>query len=321
VLDDLSWSLSITDEDKNAISMNAEILMEFPISDENSNGGRLNAHINNTPVAVMLQDDVAYVRISETGTISFRPYYSVSVSTDGNGDMIVASEKAEEGSSVKLITHLEQGWELASLTISVNGGEAVSLELTGDTFVMPQGDVVIHAVFAEADYEVIFMANGMEISRKTYRYGDIVEIPDMTENLIVTKDKSTFTFSGWDSEISAVKGDIVYTAVYTEGDASDDFDSDYRGNVLFNVILPIFAGLFTLGIAAVIFLVIRKKKYGKGIKGLGGDISRWSKSAWSAIKKTTLLVACKMKDLGKTIIRMGKSAWAAIKKICSSRKK
>ena len=65
------------------------------------------------------------------------------------------------------------------------------------------------------DYTVTFRDwDGTEISKDTYHYGDAVSVPDDPQR--AADDIYTYSFAGWDKEISAsCTGDVVYTATYT----------------------------------------------------------------------------------------------------------
>ncbi len=282
----LTWEFKITDDSGKNIFLGSDILLALPVAQTEANGGKLAGRVNGVSVGVTVQDGVAYLRLKDVGDITLRPYYSVTVSTQGNGNMSTEKGIAEVGSQVKLNTVLEQGWEIGTLVISVNGGQEKELTLTNGAFIMPNGDVAIRAEFVEADYEIVFVANGVEISRETYRYGDTVKVPDMTGKDIITEGDKTLAFVGWDSVVSSAKEDIVYTARYEERTLGDNpYQSPYNSDKMFTVVLPIVATVFTLGLAAFLFLFIRKKKYGKGIKDLKTDIPRWTKIAGKRLKR------------------------------------
>ena len=65
------------------------------------------------------------------------------------------------------------------------------------------------------DYTVRFLnEDGSVISEETYHYGDDVVIP---ANPAKAADETyTYTFAGWDKEVTSVKGNADYTAVYTD---------------------------------------------------------------------------------------------------------
>ena len=65
------------------------------------------------------------------------------------------------------------------------------------------------------DYTVTFRDwDGTELSKETYHYGDAVSVPDAPQR--AADDIYTYSFAGWDREISAsCTGDVVYTATYT----------------------------------------------------------------------------------------------------------
>ena len=78
-------------------------------------------------------------------------------------------------------------------------------------------DVVYKALY-EAEYinyTVRFLnEDGSVISENTYHYGDDVAVP---ENPTKTADETyTYVFAGWDKEVTSVKGNVDYTAVFTD---------------------------------------------------------------------------------------------------------
>ncbi len=77
------------------------------------------------------------------------------------------------------------------------------------------GDKVYTAVFTAQfiDYTVTFKNdNGAVLSQQTYHYGDTVVIPAQPTK--AADETYTYSFAGWDSTVTTVTGDVVYTAVY-----------------------------------------------------------------------------------------------------------
>ena len=65
------------------------------------------------------------------------------------------------------------------------------------------------------DYTVRFLnEDGSVISEATYHYGDNVVVP--ADPAKETDEKYTYTFAGWDKEVTSVKENVDYTATYTE---------------------------------------------------------------------------------------------------------
>ena len=64
------------------------------------------------------------------------------------------------------------------------------------------------------EYTVIFAdEDGTELSKATYHYGDEVAIPAAPEK--AADNTYTYTFAGWDKEVTDCAGDATYTATYT----------------------------------------------------------------------------------------------------------
>ncbi len=78
------------------------------------------------------------------------------------------------------------------------------------------GDKIYTAVYDETyiDYTVVFENwNGETISTETYHYGDPVNAPAAPSK--ESDNVYTYSFAGWDSDVTACGGDKVYRAVFT----------------------------------------------------------------------------------------------------------
>ena len=78
-------------------------------------------------------------------------------------------------------------------------------------------DVVYKAVYEPSyiDYTVRFLnEDGSVISEATYHYGEDVVVP--ADPAKAADETYTYTFAGWDKEVTSVKGNTDYTAVYEE---------------------------------------------------------------------------------------------------------
>ena len=78
-------------------------------------------------------------------------------------------------------------------------------------------DVVYKAVYEPSyiDYTVRFLnEDGSVITEATYHYGEDVVIP--ADPAKEADETYTYTFAGWDKEVTSVKENVDYTATYTE---------------------------------------------------------------------------------------------------------
>ena len=80
-----------------------------------------------------------------------------------------------------------------------------------------KGNTDYKAVYESSyiDYTVRFLnEDGSVITEATYHYGDDVVVPANPAK--ETDEKYTYTFAGWDKEVTSVKENVDYTATYTE---------------------------------------------------------------------------------------------------------
>ena len=78
-------------------------------------------------------------------------------------------------------------------------------------------DVVYKALYEDEyiNYTVRFLnEDGSVISEDIYHYGDDVAVPENPTK--AADEKYTYTFAGWDKEVTSVTGDADYTAVFDE---------------------------------------------------------------------------------------------------------
>ncbi len=80
--------------------------------------------------------------------------HEVVVETDSNGEVEVYPENALEGKEVVLTVKPNEGYELATLTVTyLDGEEEKTVEVTDDKFVMPANDVKVVATFKKIEVE------------------------------------------------------------------------------------------------------------------------------------------------------------------------
>lgn len=79
-----------------------------------------------------------------------KPSYDVTVDQPENGAVELSAKTAKEGQKVIVTVKPDEGFELASLVVADEDGNALKLELSADgtySFEMPAGDVTVHAAF------------------------------------------------------------------------------------------------------------------------------------------------------------------------------
>ncbi len=93
-----------------------------------------------------------------------------------------------------------------------------AMAAVGDSVIPEDGDISIDVPSGPvepAEYTVVFKnEDGTVLSSATYKYGDAVTAP--TEAPTKAEDDiGTYTFTGWDKEVTVCIGNAVYTATYT----------------------------------------------------------------------------------------------------------
>lgn len=119
---------------------------------------------------------------------------------------LVSMPEAPAKEADNYFTYTFAGWD-------TNGDGKVDVKPDGR--LNANDDIVCRAVFDHTyiDYIVTFKGHGDSvISTKSYHYGDLVSVPTVPD---VTDGQYCYSFSGWDTEVSAkATGNVTYTAQY-----------------------------------------------------------------------------------------------------------
>ena len=139
---------------------------------------------------------------------SYEGRYALTINWSEPADTLTADAGREVILDVKPAEH----FKLKGLTVKDAAGKTVTVK--DGKFVLPDNDVTVTAVFEEITYTVSFVNDdGSLLQSIKVPEG---EIPSYTGAPPTKKATAqyTYTFKGWDKALSAVKGDITYTAIY-----------------------------------------------------------------------------------------------------------
>ena len=115
------------------------------------------------------------------------------------------------------------------------------------------------------EYTVIFKNyDGTVLSSNKYHYGD--KVVALSTPIKETDNQYTYTFAGWDKEITDCVGNETYTATYSSAEVKDSRNESLSGGAI--------AGIATGSVAAVglggfslFWFVIKKKRFSDLFKG------------------------------------------------------
>ena len=108
--------------------------------------------------------------------LRFVPTHTVTTSVEGSGTItlklgestIDSGSSVEEGKTITIVDNADSGYQLATLTYTVDGGEPVDIK-SDKTFSMLTGNVTVTATFEEVSgADVTLTENGTPGSNKTY---------------------------------------------------------------------------------------------------------------------------------------------------------
>ena len=167
------------------------------------------------------------------------------------GNTLSMPKIAVPGETVEFTVNLIEGMK-ADINYVLNG---VKYPVTGNSFVMPAGDISIDATFSDIIYTVRFESDGKVIFEKYYKYGDVIEKPNTPTK--INDDKYSYRFSHWSPAVSdTVTGDVTYVAVFKRTPLPVEAD---KVNWL-RVAVVMAIVMFSLGVALIILLILNKKK-------------------------------------------------------------
>ncbi len=200
------------------------------------------------------------------GIYEIYPVYTVNV-INSDAAITVTRDFAKRNDIVTVsLGELPEGRQLEKIYVIDSAGNPVAL--SGDmSFIMPAGDVAVSAVLAWRRYEVIFRSDGKTISRRIYNYGDDITPP---ANPVKAPDgTNSYSFVGWDAELSKVTKDVTYNAVF-QSMPLPVFASGNGGlSKLAITLICVAACVFAVIVAAIVLtvvLIVRRKKRKNALK-------------------------------------------------------
>ena len=184
---------------------------------------------------------------------SFKIKYDVNVSAGLPLNIAVSVDNAAPGDvvTISFIDSIPLG---TKIMVYYYDADSVKHVIKGNSFVMPEGDVLVGLELEDILYTVTFMSDGMILSQMQYKYGDTVDVP---RNPVKQNDGTySYTFSGWSEEITVVTGDVTYEAQFDSELLPDDGDD---GVNKYAILLTIIIIVFAILIVSIILLIFSEK--------------------------------------------------------------
>ena len=167
-------------------------------------------------------------------------------------DVVSAPDGFVPGQTVHLELNVPLGYSL-ELYYILSSDPNTKHPIENGTFVMPYENINLGGRLITLEYTVIFVSDGKEIYNKVYKYGDTVRIPN--DPIKISDAEYSYKFVGWSPEITTVTRDVTYVAQYERIPLPEE-PTPFPWLI---VLLCSFITLFTLGVFALVIIILDKK--------------------------------------------------------------
>lgn len=163
---------------------------------------------------------------NESDVVVTEPAYKVNFARITGGKVTANVSEAKAGDEVVLSVSANTGFELESLSVADENGNAIGLREKGNgyAFTMPEADVTVRATFRALQYNVVFYdEDGRTVlNQQTLAYGTVPVYAGATPTKAATNEY-TYAFGGWKygtnqyavgTSLPTVTKDMVFVAYY-----------------------------------------------------------------------------------------------------------
>ncbi len=192
---------------------------------------------------------------------NFYQGYPIVVSETAGGLCKPSTTLSGAEETVTLSVTAQPGYAVDGVTVTTADGTEIALTPAADgtyTMTMPASGVTVTPRFTPLTYCVTFTSNGILLSKKDYRYGEIPTPPAAPTK--PEDDTYRYEFTGWTPRITAVLGEATYEAEFLAIPLYINASVEDTALKLWQAVL-IGAAAFVVTTAAILvpYFVVRKK--------------------------------------------------------------
>lgn len=210
---DYSYKINLYDSSDNLLldeyNMNVTFSGEFDIT--RSDLYEINTSGEIKSIRATIRKNTIVFKMNSNCVYEIYPIYSIAKTSNKNVIISVDKELAKANQEVSFeVSPSNEGIEIIDIIITDHNNNLIPH--ADGKFIMPTGDVFISVNTKQYTYTIRFSVNDEIISYGVYKHGDEIRVPD--DPFIMGNAQYTYTFIGWDKEITAALCDVTYYAVF-----------------------------------------------------------------------------------------------------------
>lgn len=210
-------------------------------------------------------------------TFKMYPMYTI-ITPDEGEDYVFGVEKKKYKIGELVTFDLQINEEVESYELLIIDAKGNSISYENNTFIMPASNVRINVrniVYKEpvilVYYTISFVVDGVVISEKKYLEGsEVIPPADIAK---VSDENYSYTFVGWDKEVTNAIADVEYHAVFEATPVVRPTPPAPKVNIVKVVKAIAIAGVSIIGVTITLVILFKKKILTKAkIKAFFGKI-------------------------------------------------
>lgn len=157
-----------------------------------------------------VSEDSLAVSALSSRTYHVSAQYSLNLLPTGPVTVTVDKLVGASGETVKFTASAPPGVKIRKIFLL--DAEGMRTDIEGQSFVMQRGGLSLGVEYEYIEYTVSFISSGRIVGTRTYRYGDIPEIPP--DPIRSSDGVYSYEFIAWSAPVVAVEKSVNYEALY-----------------------------------------------------------------------------------------------------------